>query len=203
MQLLTFAYKVRDYHIDGAPGWMQSERFNVSFTPEKSEASPAPGATPKQISAFTVRNQSRMQAVLRDRFGLVLRAETHELPIYALVPAKGGLKLTPSANAGLGPSLQGGPGHHVGVGATLQMLAGQLSVVLGRPVIDQTGSEIQYDFKLEYKPEISVEVQPEPSPDDTPDIFTALTEQLGLRLEPRKGPVPVYVIEKIEKPAEN
>ena len=205
MQLLTFAYKVRDYQIVGAPGWMQSERFNVTFTPDKTEASPGDGASPKQIEAFTGRNQQRMQAVLRDRFGMVLRAETHELPIYALVPAKGGLKLTPSANAKPGPSLQGGPGYHTGIGATLQMLAGQLSRVLGRPVIDQTGSESQYDFKLEYAPEIPVEVQTEPAPPpaDKPDIFTALTEQLGLRLEPRKGPVPVYVIEKIEKPAEN
>jgi uncharacterized protein (TIGR03435 family) len=135
----------------------------------------------------------------------VLRAETHELPIYALVPAKGGLKLTPSANARLGPSPQGGPGHITGIGATLRLLAGHLSVVLGRPVIDQTGSEDQYDFKLEYTPEAPLEIQTEPAPPraDTPDIFTALTDQRGLRLEPRKGPVPVYVIEKIEKPAEN
>ena len=118
---------------------------------------------------------------------------------------KGGLKLTPSANAELGPSLQGGPGYLTGIGATLRLLASQLSVVLGRPVIDQTGSEDQYDFKLEYTPEVPAEGQTEPAPPpaDTLDIFTALSEQLGLRLEPRKGPVSVYVIEKIEKPAEN
>jgi uncharacterized protein (TIGR03435 family) len=112
MQLLAFAYKVRDYQISDAPGWVKSERFDVSFTPEpdKTEAFPGPGAGPKQIEAFIGRNQQRMQAVLRDRFGLVLRAETHELPIYALVPAKGGLKLTPSVHPELGPSLQGGPG---------------------------------------------------------------------------------------------
>jgi bla regulator protein blaR1 len=205
MQLLTFAYKVHDYQIAGAPGWVTSERFDVNLTPEKTEAPPRPGDAPKQIEAFIGRNQQRMQAVLRDRFGLVLRAETHELPIYALVPAKGGLKLTPSVDTAHGPSLQGGPGHLTGIGATLRLLANQLSGVLGRPVIDQTGSENQYDFKLEYTPEVLVEhpAEPTPPPADTPDIFTALTEQLGLRLEPRKGPVPVYVIEKIEKPAEN
>src|SRR5262249_1474020 len=141
MQLLTFAYRVRDYQIVGAPGWVKSERFDVSFTPGKTEPSPKPGASPKQIEAFIGPNPQRMQAVFRARFGLVLRAETHELPIYTLVPAKGGLKLTPSANPERGPSLQGGPGRLTGTGATLRMLAGHLSVVLGRPVIDQTGSE--------------------------------------------------------------
>jgi uncharacterized protein (TIGR03435 family) len=77
--------------------------------------------------------------------------------------------------------------------------------VLGRPVIDETGSDRQYDFKLEYTPEVLVEGQTEaaPVPAETPEISTALTEQLGLRLEPKKGPVPVYVVEKIERPTEN
>ena len=206
MQLVTFAYKVRDYQIADAPGWMRSDRFDVNFTPDKTEATPHPGVSPKELEAFIGRNQQRMQAVLRDRFGLVLRAEMHELPIYALVPAKGGMKLTLSATPERGPSLQGGPGRLTGIGATLRLLAGQLSATLGRPVNDETGSEDrQYDFKLQYTPEIPVPDTPEgPQPQgDGPSIFTALTEQLGLRLEPRKGPVPVYVIEKIEKPSEN
>jgi uncharacterized protein (TIGR03435 family) len=131
----------------------------------------------------------------------VLRAETHELPIYVLVPAKGGPKLTRSVNANRGPSLTGGSGHLTGVGATLRLLAGHLSVVLGRPVIDETGSDAQYDFKLEFRPEAAAETTS--SSPDAPSIFTAVTEQLGLRLESRKGPVPVYVVEKIEKPSEN
>jgi uncharacterized protein (TIGR03435 family) len=205
MQLLSFAYKVRDYQIVGAPGWVKSDRFDVSFTPDKKEAVPHPGNAPKEIEAFISRNQQRLQAVLRDRFGLVLRAETHELPIYALVPAKGGMKLTPAADPRLGPALRGGPGRLTGIATTLRLLAGNLSGVLGRPVIDESGSETQYDFKLEYTPEVPVEGLPEevrPSA-DAPSIFNALTEQLGLRLEPRKGPVPVYVVEKIEKPSEN
>jgi bla regulator protein blaR1 len=206
MQLVTFAYKVRDYQIADAPGWVKSDRFDVSFTPDKSEAMPRPGTAPKEIEAYIGRNQQRMQAVLRDRFGLVLRAETHELPIYALVPAKGGMKLALSATPERGPSLQGTQGRVTGIGATLRLLASQLSAVLGRPVNDETGSDDrQYDFKLEYTPERLVQDAPEgpQSQGDGPSIFTALTEQLGLRLEPRKGPVPVYVIEKIEEPSEN
>jgi len=206
MQLLTFAYKVRDYQISGGPGRVTSDRFHVSFTPEKTEPAPLRGAAPKEIEAFIGRNQQRMQAVFRDRFGLVLRAETHELPIYALVPAKGGVKIARSATPEKGPSLQGGPGRLTGVGATLRLLAGHLSAVLGRPVIDESGSDEQYDFHLEYTPEMPVQGVPEgvPAPPaDGPSIFTAVTEQLGLRLEPRKGPVPVFVIEKIERPSEN
>jgi bla regulator protein blaR1 len=206
MLLLTWAYQVPDYRIAGAPGWVTSDRFDVSFTPDKPEATLSPGAAPKEIESFLSRNQQRMQAVLRDRFGLVLRAETHELPIYALVPAKGGLKLTPSVDAKNGPSLTADPGRVEGTGVALRLLASQLSVMVGRPVTDETGSgDQQYDFKLEYTPEISVPAAPEvtPPPSDAPSIFTALTEQLGLRLEPRKGPVQVYVIEKIEKPGEN
>ncbi len=204
MQLVSFAYSVNDDQIADAPGWVTSDRFDVNFTPDKTEVTPVPGAAPKEVEAFMNRNRQRLQAVLRDRFGLVLRAETRELPIYALVPAKGGMKLTASANAT--PSLRGGPGGITGTGATLHMLAGFLSGVLGRPVNDETGTDDrQYDFKLEYAPVAQANGAPgEASPSsEGPSIFTALTEQLGLRLEARKGPVPVYVVEKIEKPTEN
>lgn len=206
MQLLTFAYRVQNYQIAGAPGWVTSDRFDVTFTPEKAESTPGPGTGIKPLEDFIGRNQQRMQAVFRDRFGLVIRAETHELPIYALVPAKGGVKLTPSVDPMRGPSLQGRRGQITCIGATLKMLAGQLSTMLGRPVNDETGLGGQYDFKVEYTPETPVQSPPEGADNsaaDSPSIFTALTEQLGLRLEPRKGPVPVYVIEKIEKPGEN
>jgi uncharacterized protein (TIGR03435 family) len=124
-----------------------SDRFDVSFTPEKREATPSPGTAVKELEAFISRNQQRMQAVLRDRFGLVLRAETHELPIYALVPAKGGPKLTRSVNANRGPSLTGGSGHLTGVGATLRLLAGHLSVVLGRPVVRLKTKLVEGDMR--------------------------------------------------------
>ncbi len=208
MQLVTFAYGVEDYQIADAPGWVTSDRFDVNFTPDKAEVAPRPGTAPKEIKAFLDRNSQRMQAVLRDRFGLVLRAETHELPIYALVAAKSGMKLTSTGNAALGPSLlaQHRRGCMEPALATLTMLASYLSGMLGRPVNDETGSgDRQYDFKLQYAPETPANGASgqAPPPSDGPSIFTALTEQLGLRLEPRKGPVPVFVIEKIEKPTEN
>jgi bla regulator protein blaR1 len=208
MQLLTFAYQVHEYQITGAPRWATSDRFDVNFTPDRKEANPGPGMAMVQAGAWMDRNRQRMQAVLRDRFGLVLRAETHELPVYALVLAKGGPKLSP-------PSDLPGPvfGFSGGVSgpritarnATIKMLTNSLSQQLDRTVIDDTGLSGQYDFTLEWTPDPPVltssnEHAVAPS---GPSIFTALTEQLGLRLESRKGPVPVYVIEKIERPGEN
>ena len=85
------------------------------------------------------------------------------------------------------------------------MLTDSLSAQLDRTVIDDTGLSGQYDFTLEWTPDSSLQAPPTENAIATggPSIFTALTEQLGLRLDSRKGPVPVYVIEKIEKPGEN
>jgi uncharacterized protein (TIGR03435 family) len=208
MQLLAWAYRVHDYQIAAAPGWATSNRFDVTFTPDGKEASPGPGMGMAQAGAWMDRNRQRMQAILRDRFGLVLRLETHELPTYALVLAKGGHKLSP-------PSDIPGPlfGFSGGVSgpritarnATIKMLIDSLSQQLDRTVIDDTGLSGQYDFKLEWTPDPSLQAPPNENAIAAggPSIFTALTEQLGLRLESRKGPVPVYVIEKIEKPGEN
>jgi bla regulator protein blaR1 len=204
MELLTWAYQVHDYQISGAPGWVKDDRFDVSFTPDKTEVSPGPGMEMSKVEAWADRNRQRMQAVLRDRFGLVLRVETHQLPIYALVLVKGGPKLSP-------PSAL--PGPYFGLSgprltasnAPIKMLMGLLSRELDRPVIDATGLDGTYDFKLEWTPDPILRAPPNEQAIATsgPSIFTALSEQLGLRLESRKGPVPVYVIEKIEKPGDN
>jgi bla regulator protein blaR1 len=205
MLMLTFAYGVRDYQIAGAPGWVSSDRFDVSFTPDKAEAALGPGISVSELESIMNRQKQRTQAVLRDRFGLILRAETHELPIYALIPAKGGPRLSRPADAKRGVSLQGKRTQITATSATIKMLADYLSGELGRPVTNETGLDGPFDFKLEWTPDSAAQ----PSPDEPvsatggPSLVTALTEQLGLRLESRRGPVPVYVIEKIEKPGEN
>jgi bla regulator protein BlaR1 len=209
MELLTWAYLVHDYQIAGAPGWVTANRFDVSFTPDRTEISPRPGIRMSEFNAWTDRNRQRMQAVLRDRFGLVLRAETHQLPIYALVLAKGGHKLSPPSAGKPGPifGVSGGvSGLRVTASdATIKMLTELLSRQLDRPVIDDTGLSGQYDFRLEWTPDSSLQAPPNEHAIATggPSIFTALSEQLGLRLVSRKGAVPVYVIEKIEKHGEN
>jgi uncharacterized protein (TIGR03435 family) len=217
MTLITFAYDVRDYQVLDAPGWarpgwVKSEGFDVSFTPDKPEALPKPGeATAAAMQPMMERQQQRMQAVLRDRFGLQLRVETRELPIYAIVQAKGGSKLKSAAASGKGPSMQTNPqvGEMTAVGANMRMLTNVFSGILKRPVVDESGVDGIFDFKLQWKPDV-FGGGPENPQNEAPaiqlegaSIFTAVTEQLGLKLEPRKGPVKVYLIVKAERPTEN
>ena len=205
--LLTVAYDVQTYQIIGAPGWVSADHFDVMFTPDKADTTPGPGASLKEFQSYLKRNQQRLQAVLRDRFGLVFRAETRELPIYSLIQAKGGNKLPPHDATKRGPSIQtNGRGQITGTGVTMEFLAQQLSMQMGRPVRDETGLTAEYDFKLDWTPDTA----PSANSVDTlsnagtgPSLFTAMTDQLGLRLESAKGPVQVYVVEKIERPSEN
>ena len=206
--LISAAYKVEPYQIIGAPGWASSEHFDVTFTPDKPEAVVDPSKSLKEWQSSWSRNMQRLQAVLRDRFRLVLRAETRELPIYGLTQAKSGARLSPHADGRPGPSIQtNGDRQITATDATTEMLAEQLSMMLGRPVQDETGLQGQFDLKLDWTPDLDSpagqNLQSPISPAAGPSIFTALTEQLGLRLESKKGPVQVYVVEKIERPTEN
>ena len=199
MSLLTFAYNVRDYQISGGPAWMNSDHLDILFTPAETEVTPTPGVSPQALESYDNRNRQRVQAILRDRFSLVLRSEVHELPIYALVQAKGGTKVIPHLEGSGGPSLQmRARGQVDALGVDMQMLTLPLSRELGRPVKDETGLKGQYDFHLTWTPDL----QASPSTNGL-SLFTALTDQLGLKLESKKGPVQVYVIEKIEQPKEN
>jgi len=205
IRMLEYAYSVRDYQILGAPGWVSSATYDIVFTPEKAEAPLGPNPPLSTATAMRNRNKQRLQAVLRDRFGLVLRSETHELPVYLLTQTKSGAKLTvhPEGEPGHGYRMNdSGYRHLEAVGITIKTLADNLSSIVGRPVNDGSGLPGQYDFKLEWAPDPGSSTE---HPDDTtgPSIFTALTDQLGLSLKSTKGPVQVYVIEKVERPSEN
>jgi uncharacterized protein (TIGR03435 family) len=206
--LITFAYDVRDYQVLDAPGWAKGEGYDVSFTPDRPEALPKPGeASAATMRTMMGRQRERMKAVLRDRFGLVLRMETRQLPTYGLVQAKGGHKLK-TPQPGKGPSLMMNPqkGEITAIGADLPMLTNVLSNILGRPVVNETGLDGAFDLKLEWKPDMTTTAGPGEAAPEEPggaSIFTALTEQLGLRLESKKGPVTVYVVEKVERPGDN
>lgn len=211
--LLEFAYDTHDYQLEGAPGWAKTDRFEISLTPDRSEIVPGPGMARAHLEGWLSRNRQRMQAVLRDRFGLVLRPETRELPMYALTVAKNGPKLAAPAEPANGTNFSINNGQEITASSSsMKMLADSLSRLLGRFVVDETGLDSSYDFKVEFAPESVVPLSgPVPRPNapatagDTgrPSIFTALTEQLGLRLESKKGPVPVFKIEKIGRPTAN
>ena len=141
-----------------------------------------------------------LQSLLADRFKLAVHHETKDTSGYALVVAKGGprLKQPAEARSGDGSISVVGRGHLKGQKAPLSMLAAQLTRLLGRPIVDDTDREGGFDFDLEW------------TPDDTaadlaqgPSVFTAIQEQLGLKLESAKGPVELLVIEHAEKPDSN
>jgi uncharacterized protein (TIGR03435 family) len=150
-----------------------------------------------------------LQALLKDRFQLVLRHETKDAPVYELVVAKGGPKMqedTTSPRQRIGVT---GGGKIMAEKSSTAALAGLLGgIVTGRPVVDKTGLASTYKFTLQWTPAVG-ERGLLPSPDaapldpNGPSLFSALQEQLGLRLQSAKGPVDSLVIEKAEKPTEN
>jgi uncharacterized protein (TIGR03435 family) len=148
-----------------------------------------------------------MQSLLAERFKLAIHRESKELPVFALVAAKGGSKLKPAGDPKADDGdFTWGRGRIRGMAVTLPEIAEMLSGDLKRTVLDRTGIAGRYDFTLEYAPEI---IEPAVNPNEKtadpngPSIFTALQEQLGLRLEASKGPVQILVIDHVEKPTEN
>ncbi len=204
IMLLTVAYDIADYQVIGAPAWVYSACYDVTFTPDKSQAQPGRGAAETDRLAYREGNRQRLQAVFRDRFGLIVRTETRELPIYVLRQSKGGSRLSPHAE-GTPELIQIHAGSMVGGKVTIGILAKMLSSEFHRPVHDETGLTGEYDFKLEWTPDQDASANasaPGPSTLAIGSIFSAV-DQLGLRLESKRGPVQVYVVEKIERPAEN
>ncbi len=205
--LLQFAFEMPESRMLDAPAWTVSTKFDI-----EAKADSAVDDQLRGLSSDVGKAQKRhmLQALLADRFQLKAHKETRELPVYALVVAKSGPKFLESkAN---GTTIDAGHGK-IGVQGgdnTVALLAEQLANRLGRPVIDKTGIQGRYDLALQWAPDEAAAPRlnaPEglsPAPDSSgPSIFTAIQEQLGLKLESQKGPVQVLVIDRIEMPSEN
>ena len=202
--LITWAYDIQSDRLYGKPSWLDTARYDI-IAGAPQDGQPAAPHQPGQPTEL----QKMMQGLLAERFKLAIRRETRELPMYALVVAKGGarVRLTePPAVMGQNPFNMPGRGRLIGTQVTAAMLAKALSSQLGRSVNDETGLAGVFDFKLEWEPDAT---QPGGAPAGAEtgtgaSLFTALQEQLGLRLEARKGPVEALVIEHIESsPTEN
>jgi uncharacterized protein (TIGR03435 family) len=191
--LVMFAYQMMPDQVSGGPAWVESDGFDIDARASN------PKATPGQLRRM-------VQAMLADRFQLQIHRATKESSIYALVQAKGGVKLTESHDetGDTGVRIEG-PGRISGVRGTMAMLAGALSKPVQRRVIDQTGLTGAYTFKLQFVPDNPRKLSPDADapPPDGPSIFTALEEQLGLTLKTTKGPVDSIVIDRAVKPAAN
>ena len=213
--LITFAYDVREFQVVGGPGWMGSDRFDILAKSERAEGATGPGDFKRmndtQRMAKMKEMRERMQSLLADRFQLAVHHESKEGSIYGLVLAKGGSKLEPGkADEHGGEGLRGGRGTLTGLNAPMSMLRDFLSGQLGRPIIDKTDLKEKYNFKLQWAPDMNEGppkgpegAEPPPPPVEGPTIFTALQEQLGLKLESQKGPIDMLVIDRVEKPSEN
>jgi uncharacterized protein (TIGR03435 family) len=200
--LIKIAYDLDDEQLSGGPTWTAFKRFDVDAKPD----APANDANMTTTQRQQYR-QALLQSLLRDRFQLTLRSDTKEMPVYLLEVGKGGAKLKNSQGAPVGSPIKSGAGSIVGTGASMADLANDLKerVGSGHPVEDATGLAGRYDFKLEWTPDaLSTTAATAPANGDSgPDLFTAIQQQLGLKLEASKRAAPYEVIENVQLPAEN
>jgi len=190
--MLRFAYSAQRGQIVGAPEWMKTERWDVSGVPD------LPGKP--NLPQF----QSMMRKLLAERFGLARHQEQRAMPVFALMVTKGGPKLEksmgdPNAGPGSGGSALNGIESHHYTNTSMSALALMLMIYVDRPIVDQTGLQGRYDFQLRWARD---EISPT-SADAPPGLFTAIQEQLGLKLEPTRSSADVLVIDKVERPGAN
>jgi uncharacterized protein (TIGR03435 family) len=200
--LLMQAYNMQSFQISAGPAWMNIARWDIRAKTEGMEGR----LSRDEFNAL-------LRALMEDRFQLMVHRETRAMPIYALLVTKTGPKLIPHG----GESQPGrlGRGWLSFNKSGTAALARELSLQMGRMVIDKTELTGDYDYELHWTPEPgqagaeAVGLPPEPSFAPEPvdanglSIFTALPEQLGLRLESQKGPVEMLVIDHVEKASEN
>ncbi len=169
----------RDAYLLAGPGWMVEQRYDVAAT------------FPPATSAGEVRLM--LQALLKERFAMKFHRETRDVPAYVLVVSKSGLKARPAAEGSAG-GFNRRSGHLETRSATMAGMADKLSQQSDRPVVDKTAVQGAYEFTLDWTPdELQSDGQAGPS------LFTAIEEQLGLKLEARKEPMQVVVVDYVEK----
>jgi bla regulator protein BlaR1 len=211
--LIKIAYDIGEDQLASSPGWIGSKRFDLAATPDRPVGGDPKNMAPDQILAFHKPTRLRLQRLLADRFQLEVRKESTVMPIFALVIAKGGpTKLTPTKSTG-DPQLKGkfGSGMLNAVGVDMSTLAHFLSEgQTGRPVVDMTGLKGKFDFYLEWTPDSNLNPL---SPDNTANqqpadvggvsIFTAVQQQLRLKLEARTAAADRLMVVRAELPSAN
>jgi uncharacterized protein (TIGR03435 family) len=184
-QIVQAAYGVPDFRYAG-PGWLEGERYNIDAKTDSRDA--------KQMTLM-------MQTLLAERFKLAVHHESKLLPGYALVVAKGGLKIR--AVEGEGGNFNESRNKVIATHLDMPYFAKFLMNLLAQPVVDETGISGGFTFELQYANPRSDRVEKADGDQLLPSIFTVLTEQLGLKLEYRKVPVDVLVVDHAERPTEN
>lgn len=201
--LIRTAYQLQDDQIVGGPSWLTSDRFDID-------------AKAADDRAFLSQLAPMLQALLADRFRLIVHHDTKELPVFAAVLVRSDRQLGPQLRSTECPDLESdvkqlrpcanlssGVGRLTARGAPLKSFFEYLAPSVNRVIIDRTGLNGRYDVTLEWTPAqplSSLPGVPAPIDPNRPTIFTAIQEQLGLKLEPTRAPVDVLVIDRVEQP---
>jgi uncharacterized protein (TIGR03435 family) len=200
VDLMMFAYGIHPLQIMDGPEWLKTDKFDVVVQPS------LPGRP------STAQMRSIVQKLLADRFKLAFHHAQRELPVYRIVAAKGGPKLTPTtdeARAANTAAVGISSGQMTVRNATVKEFASlmQRYVRLDRPIVDHTGIAGKYDYQLSWTPDFSQFDGHPPGParndENAPTLYTAMQEQLGLKLEPAREPTDVMVIDGVARPSEN
>jgi len=190
--LICFAYSIQKTQIVNAPQWFDEQRWNIEGTPDAEGAPNWP------------QYRRMLQKLLSTRFGLVMHHDRRELSVYTLTPAKGGPKLEKSKSDP--DALSDQSGHGDGAAQSMKFtndsmtdFAQTMQLMVDKPVVDQTNLSGRYDFTLLWTPDVMHD-----TPTDTaPGLFTAVQEQLGLKLTATRTPTDVFVIDAATQPTEN
>ena len=197
-RIMAFAWRIQEFQITGGPSWVGSDLFDIEGKTSD------PNATPDQLRLM-------LRSLLRDRFALAVRNGQKESVVYALVVGKNGPKIKPSADQsddvvngpappGAGPNhgaIRFGHGSLTGNAVKLDLFAKMLSEQVDRVVLDRTGLTGRFDLQLRWTP------AREDSDNSGPSVFTAIQEQMGLKLESAKAPIDVLVIDHVARPSAN
>jgi uncharacterized protein (TIGR03435 family) len=186
-RLILMAYDLRESQLTGGPAWIDDVGWDIAAKAEKE--------LPKGREGEQVM-RAMLRSLLAERFQLRLHKEMKELSVYALTVGKNGAKLTPSASEGDGSSTNSSNDKLEVKNITISRLTEFLANRMRRIVIDDTGLTGKYDFKIEFAPDGKGD-------GERPDLLVAIQEQLGLKIESRKAPVDVYIVDGAEKPNEN
>lgn len=190
--ILSFAYNIHRKQIVDAPEWFRSERWEISGISD----------TPGDPSLKQFRSMFRK--LLAERFGLVVEEQTRELPVYALVKTKDAPKLTPSSSAATLPNVNGNGNNGVQTfvyeNISLDEFSSEMSYWEDRPVVNKTDLPGRFDFRLSWSRN---EAAPSLDANTPPGLFTALQEQLNLKLEATRATTTVFVVKHAEHPSAN
>ncbi len=199
--LIVRGYGVQDYQVEG-PDWLSSERFDIAAT--------FPEALHKEGQTYDAALHVMMQKMLADRFKLIVQREQRIRPVYGLIVVKSGIKFKAAPESDCASHSGNSNGtHFVGTCVSMEAFAEFLArrrrdLPVDLPVLDMTGVQGFYNLSLDWVPDFKPSSADQVDSSAAVTLLVALEEQLGLRLETRRAPIEILIVEHIEKvPSEN